>query len=61
MEFSNEIQTPNFNDLHNNLNGQDIFDTYHCNFSEKNNQLSKLINTFEDLGLDIEYLEESDA
>lgn len=39
---------------------ENLFDAYHHQFAERSNQLSKLISTFEGLGLDIEYLEESE-
>lgn len=59
-ESSNEIQTPNFQFFHNQLANETTFDAYHNHFSHKTNQINKLISTFEDLGLDVEYLEDSD-
>lgn len=59
-ESSNEIQTPNFHFFHNQLAHESTFDAYHQQFSHKTNQINKLISTFEDLGLDVEYIEDSD-
>jgi hypothetical protein len=55
-EASNDIQTPNFNGFHSQNGNENLFDSYHHHFSERNNQLEQLISTFSGLGLEIEYL-----
>lgn len=55
-----DIFTPSFNDFPASIDNENLFDAYHQQFAERSNNLSKLISTFEGLGLDIEYLEESE-